>query len=193
VIDLREDVLEVGPHTLRIVRPRAADELIDEDAFAQDEFLPYWAELWPSALALARAVAAAPPVGLRVLELGCGLGVPSIVAALAGAAHVRATDWADDALAFARRNAELNGARIETALLDWRDGSAEASRDVVLGSDLLYERRNVEPLLALLPRLAPEVLLAEPGRPYAREFFEAAAREWTVEPLPDRVYRLRRA
>ena len=189
--DLREDVLSVGTYEIRIVRPRHAEELIDEEAFAHDEFLPYWAELWPSALALARAVAADPPAGLRVLELGCGLAVPSIVAALAGAERVLATDWAEDALPFAARNAALNGASLETALLDWREAAAERC-DLVLGSDLLYERRNVQPLLELLPQLGPEVLLAEPGRPYAPQFLDAAAAEWTIEPLPDRIYKLRR-
>ena len=46
----------------------------------------------------------------------------------------------------------------------------------MLAADVLYEGRNVEPLLELLPRLAPEVLLAEPGRPYAAAFLVRAAR-----------------
>jgi predicted nicotinamide N-methyase len=188
--------LSVGGLELRLVRPPDAEALIDEAEFARDEFLPYWAELWPAAPALARAVAERAPAGLRVVELGCGLGLPSVVAALAGASEVLATDWSPDALAFARRNAELNGARIGTALVDWRSAEELVRRapwDLVLGSDLLYERRNVEPLLALLPRLGAEALLAEPGRPFAPEFLGAAAeRGWRVEPLPERVYRLTR-
>ena len=78
------------------------EDLIDEAAFADDEFLPYWAELWPAALAL---VAALPPIGgLRVVELGCGLGLPSLVAAARGA-EVTATDWAPDAIELLERNA----------------------------------------------------------------------------------------
>jgi hypothetical protein len=46
--------------------------------------VPYWARLWPSGLALAAALAADPPSpGVRVLELGCGLALPSVVAARA--------------------------------------------------------------------------------------------------------------
>lgn len=192
---MRGDLVAVGEHRLRIVRPRDAVELIDDDEFARDEFLPYWAELWPSALGLARAVAARDVRGMRVLELGCGLGVPSIVAALGAARRVLATDWSPDALEYAARNADLNGASVETMLVDWREPAslvAEGPWDLVLGSDLLYEERNVEPLLALLPRLANKALLAEPGRPYAQRFLEGAA-AWTIELLPERVYLFTRA
>jgi predicted nicotinamide N-methyase len=191
VIDLREDVVRVGRHELRVVRPRDAADLIDEEEFERDEFLPYWAELWPSAVALASAVAARGVRGLRVLELGCGLGLPSVVAAVEGAWRVLATDWSREALNFAARNAELNRAQVDTELVDWREPRDLGAWDLVLGSDLLYEERNVEPLLALLPRLTREVLLAEPGRPYAQPFLERAASEWAVEELPERVYRLR--
>jgi predicted nicotinamide N-methyase len=192
VTELREDLVTVGARELRVVRPSDAAELIDEEEFERDEFLPYWAELWPSAVALAAAVATRGVGGLRVLELGCGLGLPSIVAAVDGARRVLATDWSREALDFAARNAELNGARVDTELVDWREPRDLGVWDLVLCSDLLYEERNVEPLLALLPRLTREVLLAEPGRPYAQPFLERAAAEWAVEELPERVYRLRR-
>ena len=60
--------------------------------------------------------------------------------------------------------------------------------DLVLGADLLYERRNVDQLLALLPRLGGEVLLAEPGRPPAARFFDEV--ELEVADLGERVFRL---
>src|SRR5581483_942708 len=89
-VELRDDSVRVGETELRLRRPASPDALIDEEAFATDEFLPYWAELWPAALALADAL---PEVaGLRVCELGCGLGLPSLVAAARGA-DVTATDW----------------------------------------------------------------------------------------------------
>jgi predicted nicotinamide N-methyase len=131
-------------------------------------------------------------VGSRVVELGCGLGLPSIAAALGGA-RVLATDWSQDAVDAAAANAARNGAMIETLVVSWDSPAALLERapfDLVLAADVLYERRNVEPLLELLPRLAPEVLLAEPGRPYAPTFLERAAATWKVEPLAERVYRL---
>jgi predicted nicotinamide N-methyase len=150
--------------------------------------MPYWAELWPSGLALARSL---PELleGVRAVELGCGLGVPSLVAAARGA-DVTAVDWAADAIDLLRRNAAGNGLELDARVADWR--AFEGRFDLVLAADVLYEERNVEPLLDLLPRLAPEVLLAEPGRPHATAFLERARTRWRVESAGDRVYRLTR-
>jgi predicted nicotinamide N-methyase len=179
--ELALTLVELGGRTFRIEHPPSADDLIDEEAFEHEEFLPYWAELWPSAVALARAVAARPLAGLHVLELGCGLGLPSIVAAGSGAS-VLATDWSPDALVFAARNADLNGVELRTARLAWAAPELPAgSFDLVLAADVLYERRNVAELLALLPRLPDEVLLADPGRPALPAFLELAASDWDME------------
>jgi predicted nicotinamide N-methyase len=182
-----ETVVRVGAQELRVVRPPDPAELIDEDAFAEDEFLPYWAELWPSGVVLARAAAARIRPGERVVELGCGLGVASIAAALAGA-DVLATDWAEDALEFTAANADRNGAGVETALVSWAapdDLVARGPWDWVLAADVLYENRNVEPLTALLPRLARRALVADPGRPAARTFLDRLGWEATDLPADD--------
>ena len=107
-----EETFELAGRTLTLLRPPSADELIDEAAFAVEEFLPYWAELWPSGVALAEHVGERDLAGRRVLELGAGLGLPSLAAALRGA-DVLATDWADDAVALLarERRAERGRAR----------------------------------------------------------------------------------
>jgi predicted nicotinamide N-methyase len=148
--------------------------------------MPYWAALWPSGLALARALPERLD-GLRVLDLGCGLGVPALVAAARGG-DVTALDWAAEAVELLRENAARNGLRLDAVHGDWRGFSG--SFDLVLGADVLYEERNADALLDVLPRLAPRVLLAEPGRPYAAGFFKRARRDWQVEELADRVYSL---
>jgi predicted nicotinamide N-methyase len=179
----------VAGRELALLRPPSADELIDEEAFDEDEFLPYWAELWPSGIALAEVVAGLELRGRRVLELGAGLGIPSLVAALGGA-DVLATDWADDAVELLRANAERNGLRLRAERVRWDEPEPllrEAPWDVVLGADLLYEARNAEQLRALLPRLGGDVVLAEPGRPFAKSFLA----DWDVEEVAERVYRLR--
>ena len=173
-------------------RPPSAEELIDEEAFADDEFLPYWAELWPSGVALARKVEALDLRGMRVLELGAGLGLPSLAAALGGA-DVLATDWADDAVELLLTNALHNRIVLRVERVRWDAPEPllrEAPWPLVLGADLLYEQRNAEQLLELLPRLGNNVLLAEPGRPFARGFFERAADRWQVETLEDRLFSL---
>lgn len=81
-MELVEDTIAAGPLRLSILRPPDPDAMIDEARFDEDEFMPYWAELWASGVALAAVVAARDVKGLRVLELGCGLGLPSIAAAL---------------------------------------------------------------------------------------------------------------
>lgn len=180
-MDVTEN-LDVGGRLLTLVHPPDATALIDEDAFEREEFLPYWAELWPSAVALAHAVTARRPQSLHVVELGCGLALPAIAAALEGA-RVLATDWSADALAYARRNARGNGAQLETLRVAWAEPDELVARgpfDLVLAADVLYERRNVPQLLALLPCLGTEVLLADPGRPALPAFLDGAAGAWLV-------------
>ena len=181
--DLVEEVVPLHGHDLRLLRPRDAEALLDEEAFEHEEFLPYWAELWPSSLALARSVVVRSLHGARTLELGCGLGLPSIAAALAGG-RVLATDWSPDAVAMTATNAERNEVEIETLACSWTDPApllARAPWDLVLASDVLYEARNVDVLLDLLPRLGPEVWLTDPGGVPAERFLEAARDEWQVE------------
>jgi len=172
-----------------LLRPPSADELIDEDAFDEDEFLPYWAELWSSGVALAGVVSTLELAGVRVLELGAGLGLPSLAAALREA-DVLATDWAEDAVDLLRSNAARNGIALRVERVRWDEPEPlvrEAPWDLVLGADLLYEQRNADQLLYLLPRLGGEVLLADPGRPFTRTFLA----RWRVEQVAEGVHRLR--
>jgi predicted nicotinamide N-methyase len=134
-------------------------------------------------VALARELAAVPLDGMKIVELGCGLAVPSLAAARAGAA-VLATDGKPEALALADRNARENGLEIETAVVDFSAPDELISRapfDLVVAADVLYERSSVAKLLPLLPRLAREAWIAEPGRPAADAFMEQAPRWWTIE------------
>jgi predicted nicotinamide N-methyase len=186
--DLVEEVVAVRGRDLRLLRPRDPDSLLDKAAFERDQFLPYWAELWPSAIALARMLAARSLGGRRTVELGCGLGLPSIVAALGGA-RVLATDWASDALEVVRENAARNGAELDTLLCSWSAPEPIAARgpwDLVLASDVLYEARDIEPVLTALGRLVRpggEAWIADPGRTLAERFLAAAAERFAVRTI----------
>lgn len=188
-VDLVEEVVVVDGRDLAFRRPRDPEQLLDEERFAAEEYLPYWAELWPAGVALAQAVGTRSLKGARVLELGCGLGLPSIAAALAGG-RVLATDWSDDALELLRENADANGATLETEVIDWRAPASLLDRapfDLVLAADVLYEQPNADLLAELLPQLGGEVLLADPGRKTLDDFLERVGTVWARPP----VYRLR--
>jgi len=197
--DVVEEVIPVNGRDLRLLRPRDAEALLDEHAFEHEEYLPYWAELWPSSLALARAIGGRALKGARTLELGCGLGLPSIAAALAGG-RVLATDWSSEAIRMTETNAERNDAALETLVCSWTEPEPLLERapwDLVLASDVLYEARNGEALLALLPQLGRDIWLADPGRKAAERFLAAAREILQVEQrrapelVNGAVYRLR--
>jgi predicted nicotinamide N-methyase len=186
VIDSVEERIALPLGEVALTRPRDAEALLTEAGFEQEEFLPYWAELWSSAVALAHDVARRSLRGAGVLELGCGLGLPSIAAALAGG-RVLATDWSADAVRATAANAALNDVALETSQVAWGAPDAIIERGpwrYVIASDVLYEPRNVEMLLELLPRLVDKksrVLIADPGRRPAAEFLEqAGAGRWHV-------------
>jgi predicted nicotinamide N-methyase len=168
--------LEIGGRTMELLMPANADDLISEDDFVRDERLPYWADVWPSARILADELAVMRLARQRVLELGCGLGVVAIGAALAGA-DVTATDYYDDALEFAALNvAENTGRTIATRMVNWVELPRDLGRfDVVLASDVLYEHRYASlvanAIAATLVR-GGEAIVADPGRIALREFLD---------------------
>jgi predicted nicotinamide N-methyase len=148
---------------------------------------PYWAVAWPSGLALARRVArSGGELGARrVLELGCGVALPSVVAARAGAS-VLATDGVAAAVVFAAHTLALNEVEGETALVGWHEAAALVERgpwDVVLAADVLYTRENAEVLPRLLRALLAaggEAWLTDPGRAGAGEMLPVAKRLFDV-------------
>jgi predicted nicotinamide N-methyase len=163
--------------TISILHPASAEDLIDEKDFERDERLPYWAELWPSAHVLSEWMLGMRGEGRTLLELGCGSGLVSTCAALAGY-DVTVSDYYDDAMLFAQANAQRNSARVpSTVSIDWRNLPADLRKfDVVVASDVLYER-NYGPFVAgaIAAALKPDGVawLADPGR-VARDTFVRA-------------------
>ena len=173
-----ESLLEVAGHRVRMTRVADSEALladIEPITFAEDERLPYWAELWPSAVALSHYLLTHLDLeGRRVLELGCGLGLVSVVAALHGA-RVLCTDYEQAALAFARRNVRGNACRgVRFRLVDWHRPALRRRYDCILAADVIYEARSFAPLAALLQRYLARggmAVIAEPGRINAPPFF----------------------
>jgi predicted nicotinamide N-methyase len=186
--------IELPSGELRLLQPKEAAALPDSGPVEWAPIAPYWSVLWRSGVALARELDGVALGGLRVVELGCGLAVPSLAAARAGAT-VLATDACAEALTVVARNATANDVHIETAIVDWNEPDVLVSRapfDMVLAADVLYERASVASLLSLLPRLARQAWLADPGRPAAEAFVEQARRRWPVETRLRDVVRVHR-
>jgi predicted nicotinamide N-methyase len=186
--------IELPSGELRLLQPKEAAALPDSGPVEWAPIAPYWSVLWRSGVALARELDGVALGGLRVVELGCGLAVPSLAAARAGAT-VLATDACAEALTVVARNATANDVHIETAIVDWNEPDVLVTRapfDMVLAADVLYERASVASLLSLLPRLARQAWLADPGRPAAEAFVEQARRRWPVETRLRDVVRVHR-
>ena len=190
--------LRIGGLDFQIETPPDLDALLDRAAAshpdAVDE-IPYYAILWPAARGLAEYLVQqrAHLKGRRLIELGCGLGLPSIVAAKLGA-KVLATDFHEDAGEWLRHNAELNGVRLDYRRLDWslylgqRKPDPDAA-DWVIGSDLLYERRHIPDLAAAIAALAKpgaRIAISDPGRDNLSLFTRVMAETgWEADLVPE--------
>lgn len=146
------------------------------------EVTPHFGVVWPSALALAEHLAqnlrSALPQ-MHVLELGCGLALPSMVASRLGARRVVASDRHPLVPLFLERNLAFNRiAGIEYQNLDWRAADCAGERfDLVIGSDLLYEAWQPGFLAQALSHFLAQggsALIADPGRRYVDAFVSLA-------------------
>lgn len=181
----RIDALDILGHRLHLVRPLDPEAILDALAEAPpdpDDKMPYWAELWASAVALAeRIFSGALPLEGPVLELGCGLGLSSLAASMHGDASVTASDWDETALDYVAASAKANGVSVKTRKLDWRQPPKQAFGTLLL-ADLLYEKRNVRDLAHALPQLlgpGGSAWLSDPGRAELPAFLEAMA-DWSI-------------
>ena len=156
--------------------------------------LPYWAELWDSALGLAKFLvtldARTRLASCSVLELGCGMGLSGTAAAACGA-RVLFADIEAPALLFARLNSLPWASGVRTRRIDWGTERLAETFDLILGADILYER----PQWASLDRFWREhlspggtVLLAEPGRQTGDLFIDWMGRgSWSFRQFQETV------
>lgn len=147
-----------------------------------EEMCPYFGILWPAGRVLAQFLIERPlPKERRILEVGCGLAVPSLLLSklLDRDVVLSATDLHPDVPVFLTRNRELNSVdRPDFVSLDWREGGTKDSTwDLILASDVLYDKTQPDSLLKFLKQaLAPggRVLIADPGRTYFAGFLDDA-------------------
>jgi predicted nicotinamide N-methyase len=153
---------------VQILHPANSDDLISEQDFAIDDRLPYWADLWPASVVLARFLRGLRGDGRTLLELGCGSGVVATAAARAGFA-VTATDYYADSPLFARLNAWRNAqVHIAPVCADWNSWPTDLRNyDLIVASDVLYEQRNAPLIARVMAQSLSETgegWIADPGR-----------------------------
>lgn len=164
--------------------PDTVLDLISQEEYEQtDERMPYFAMIWASAESLTVRILAGPSLtGLHVLDLGCGLGICGLAAAARGA-QVTGFDWETRAVEIANESAAAQpvlAARCAFIAGDWRTPPPMGPFDLIIGADLLYERRNGPAVAAFLARhLKPgaEAWIADPGRTNAVHFPSVAEGE----------------
>lgn len=196
----RPDRFAFGPIQFDFLRIEDSNVLLDELARQEDDpakirarhednddlHLPYWAEIWDSAIGLSQYLIGSGVrlAGSRVLDLGCGMGLVGTVAAACGA-NVTLADMEPDALLFAQYNAMRFDNAAAVLRLDWRSDQSTERFDLILGADILYETDQWEAIESFCCRhLQPggAVLLAEPNRPGADGFITwIAGKHWCTE------------
>ncbi len=169
----RFQTLEIGPYDLHLRALRDREQYSDDQGEAEalgvpPAMWPLFGLVWESGRLLAEQVVDLPVAGLRVLEVGCGLGLASLILNRRGA-DVTATDFHPEAGRFLAYNAALNGDPPPRFLrCGWADPVPELGRfDLVIGSEVLYEAPQVPVLASFIEaHAAPDagVMLIDPGR-----------------------------
>jgi predicted nicotinamide N-methyase len=201
--DTVDEAVKVGPLTLPFTRIADPNRVLDEVAAEEDRLervsgqrasedqlhLPYWAELWDSALGVGthfvtqHSAFNSENAAVSVLDLGCGMGLAGTAAAAAGA-RVVFGDLEPPALLFAQINSLPYADRVRARRIDWRTDQLGERFDVILGSDILYERKQwdfLEPFWRAHLAPAGVVLLGEPGRHTGELFVNwIATRGWNL-------------
>lgn len=169
----RATTLRFDGHALHVRALADSQQFCDRDRRAANAAVPdaqwsHFGQIWPSGRLLAEAVLRYPLDGKRILEIGCGLALPSLVLQRRGL-DVTASDRHPLAEDFLVHNAALNGIPAPRyRAFDWQRGCAELGRfDVILASDVLYEPGLVELVAGVVRAHAATealVLIADPSR-----------------------------
>ena len=169
--------------TIELLKPASIDRFVDPDDVMKN--FPLWSRFWEASWILANHLFnLAPDPQKTMLEIGCGLGVVGIAAAMAGH-NITMTELNSDALNFARANAVTNGcAEIDIERLDWNKPHLEGRFDTIVGSETIYRNEDIEGLKALFERyLAPDgtVILAESVRRTGVIFWERMQKDYAIQ------------
>ncbi|QER41205.1 methyltransferase domain-containing protein [Thermodesulfobacterium sp. TA1] len=163
-LTLENELITVKDKSFKIVRPAKLEEIFEGDPFLEVEKFPLWFKVWEASLVLADYVAGLTSPK-KILELGAGLGVVSLVAA--GFGHeVLATDYDKQPLKFLELSAKENGLSLKTQVLDWTSPNLQGKFELIVGAEIVFRKSLFDPLLEIFKNFLTdqgEVLLAHSG------------------------------
>ncbi len=152
----------------------------DQDQSLAEEHCPYFGVMWEAGVGLSQSLTREMCEGKRILEIGCGLALPSFVATRFGG-DVIATDFHADVPLFLDVNKKRNEITFDYQVMNWRSEIERTKGslglfDLVLGSDILYESQHpMQVAKALIAFLKPggRIILSDPGRAYVQKFISS--------------------
>lgn len=152
----------------------------DQDQSLAEEHCPYFGVMWEAGIGLSQFLTRDMCEGKKILEIGCGLALPSFIATRFGG-NVIATDFHADVPLFLDVNKKRNDTNFDYQVMNWRSEIERTKNtlglfDLVLGSDILYESQHpmqvAEALIAFL-RPGGKIILSDPGRAYVQKFISS--------------------
>ncbi len=146
-LTLEYEEIYVRGKTLKICRPARLEEIFQGDPFLESDRFPLWFKIWEASIVLADYVATLPP-SLEILELGAGLGVPSLFASAFGH-KVLATDLEELPLKFIEKSAQKNGLSLRVQKLDFLNPDLDQKFNLIIGAELIFKKKFFDPLLKL--------------------------------------------
>jgi predicted nicotinamide N-methyase len=165
---------DYGIRSLQDRQQYSDPEGVAKKAGVSEAAWPLFGVMWPSGIMLADFIDRYPLQGLRVLEVGCGLGLPSLVAHRHGA-DITASDYHPLAEDFMEKNVLMNQLLpLRFSVIDWRKIDSKLGKfDLIMGSDVLYEPDHPRMLCRFIERHAADlctIIVVDPGRRQRMEF-----------------------
>jgi predicted nicotinamide N-methyase len=150
------------------------------DQSLAEEYCPYFGVMWEAGIGLSQFLTSEMCAGKKILEIGCGLALPSFIATRLGG-NVIATDFHADVPLFLKENQDKNQIHFDYQVMNWRNEIERTKTslglfDLVLGSDILYESQHpMQVAKALIAFLKPggKIILSDPGRAYIQKFISS--------------------
>jgi len=170
---LRYQTVEFGKTDIHLCTLRDKQEFHDPTGVAEKLGIssatwPLFGVIWPSSLVLAHYISDYNTTSKRILEVGCGMALSSLLLNKQDA-DITATDYHPEVQTFLQRNVLLNGGEaIAYEQADWANKEDNLGLfDLIIGSDLLYEDEHIELLASFIEahsKPACEVIIVDPRR-----------------------------